>query len=133
MLGTFFVTGNDGEAQVPYIVATLVTFMAFTAGGIQLMGWLTGSEIYPLATREAGAAAQSASLWGTNLLITLTLLSIIDTIGTGQTFWLYAAFNIAGFVFLYRRMPELTGRSLEQIEGRLSEGRFTPADFAGTR
>jgi sugar porter (SP) family MFS transporter len=133
VLGTFFVTGNDGEAQVPYIIATLIAFMAFTAGGIQLMGWLTGSEIYPLATREAGAAAQSASLWGTNLLITLTLLSIIDTIGTGQTFWLYAAFNIAGFIFLYRRMPELTGRSLEKIESRLADGRFTPADFAGAR
>jgi sugar porter (SP) family MFS transporter len=132
VLGTFFVTGNNGEAQVPYIVATLIAFMAFTAGGIQLMGWLTGSEIYPLATREAGAAAQSASLWGTNLLITLTLLSIINTIGTGQTFWLYAAFNIIAFVFLYKRMPELTGRSLEQIEGKLAEGRFTPADFAKT-
>jgi sugar porter (SP) family MFS transporter len=133
VLGSFFVTGNDGDAQVPYIIATLIAFMAFTAGGIQLMGWLTGSEIYPLATREAGAAAQSASLWGTNLLITLTLLSIIDTIGTGQTFWLYAAFNIAAFVFLYKRMPELTGRSLEQIEGKLSKGEFRPADFAKTR
>ena len=133
VLGTFFVTGNDGDAQVPYIIATLIAFMAFTAGGIQLMGWLTGSEIYPLATREAGAAAQSASLWGTNLLITLTLLSLIDTIGTGQTFWLYAAFNIAAFVFLYRRMPELTGRSLEQIESKLSAGHFRPADFADGR
>jgi sugar porter (SP) family MFS transporter len=133
VLGTFFVTGNDGKAQVPYIVATLVVFMAFTAGGIQLMGWLTGSEIYPLATREAGAAAQSASLWGTNLLITLSLLPIIELIGTGQTFWLYAAFNVAAFVFLFRRMPELTGRSLEQIECKLSDGQFRPADFAGPR
>ncbi|WP_442907687.1 sugar porter family MFS transporter [Kineococcus sp. G2] len=130
VLGTFFVTGNSGREQVPYIVVTLVAFMAFTAGGIQLMGWLTGSEIYPLATRAAGAAAQSASLWGTNLLITLTLLTIIDTIGTGQTFWLYAGFNVVAFVFLYRRMPELTGRSLEQIETHLAEGRFRPADFA---
>ncbi|MFC3688185.1 sugar porter family MFS transporter [Aquipuribacter hungaricus] len=130
VLGTFFVTGNDGPEMVPWIVATLVVFMAFTAGGIQLMGWLTGSEIYPLATRAAGAAAQSASLWGTNLLITLTLLTIINTIGTGQTFWLYAAFNVAAFVFLYRKMPELTGRSLEQIEGHLRSGRFTPADLA---
>ncbi|WP_373368104.1 sugar porter family MFS transporter [Kineococcus rubinsiae] len=130
VLGTFFVTDNAGKAQVPYIVATLVAFMAFTAGGIQLMGWLTGSEIYPLATRSAGAAAQSASLWGTNLLITLSLLTIIDTIGTGQTFWLYAAFNVVAFIFLFKRMPELTGRSLEQIEGRLHEGRFRPADFA---
>ncbi len=130
VLGTFFVTGNDGPDQVPYIIATLIVFMAFTAGGIQLMGWLTGSEIYPLATRAAGAAAQSASLWGTNLLITLTLLSIINTIGTGQTFWLYASFNIIAFVFLWRKMPEMTGRSLEQIEGNLRAGKFTPADFA---
>ncbi|WP_380160639.1 sugar porter family MFS transporter [Kineococcus sp. R86509] len=133
VLGTFFVTGHDGKAQVPWIVATLVAFMAFTAGGIQLMGWLTGSEIYPLATRSAGAAAQSASLWGTNLLITLSLLSIIDTIGTGQTFWLYAAFNVVSFVFLYRKMPELTGHSLEEIESRLHEGRFRPRDFAQAR
>ncbi len=104
--------------------------MAFTAGGIQLMGWLTGSEIYPLATRAAGAAAQSASLWGTNVLITLTLLTIMETIGTGQTFWMYGLFNVAAFVFLYRTMPEMTGHSLEEIETRLEEGEFTPAGFA---
>ena len=27
-------------------------------------------------------------------------------------------------------LPDLTGRSLDEIEGRLSEGRFRPADFA---
>ncbi len=129
VLGSFFVTGNDGKAQVPYIIASLIAFMAFTSGGIQLMGWLTSSEIYPLATREAGAAAQSAALWSTNLLITLTLLTTINTIGTGQTFWMYAAFNLLAFVFLWRRMPELTGRSLEQIEGKLREGNFLPRDF----
>ena len=130
VLGTFFVTGNDGKDMIPWIIASLIAFMAFTAGGIQLMGWLTGSEIYPLATRAAGAAAQSASLWGTNVIITLTLLSLIKAIGTGQTFWLYAAFNVIAFIFLYRKMPELTGRSLEQIEDHLSEGKFKPADFA---
>jgi sugar porter (SP) family MFS transporter len=130
VLGTFFVTGNDGKSMIPWIVATLIAFMAFTAGGIQLMGWLTGSEIYPLATRAAGAAAQSASLWGTNVLITLTLLSTMKAIGTGQTFWMYAAFNLIAFAFLYRRMPELTGRSLEQIEDHLAKGKFKPADFA---
>ncbi len=130
VLGSFFVTGNDGKSMVPWIIATLIAFMAFTAGGIQLMGWLTGSEIYPLATRAAGAAAQSASLWGTNVLITLTLLSTMKAIGTGQTFWMYAAFNIIAFVFLYWKMPELTGRSLEQIEEHLADGKFKPADFA---
>ena len=130
VLGTFFATGNDGKSMIPWIIGTLITFMAFTAGGIQLMGWLTGSEIYPLATRAAGAAAQSAALWGTNVLITLTLLSIMRTIGTGPTFWMYGLFNVVAFVFLYRTMPEMTGHSLEEIETRLEEGRFSPAGFA---
>ena len=64
------------------------------------------------------------------MLITLTLLSTMRLIGTGQTFWLYAFFNVVAFVFLYRKMPEMTGRSLEQIENQLAEGKFTPKDFA---
>jgi sugar porter (SP) family MFS transporter len=133
VLGTFFVTGNSGPDQVPFIIATLIVFMAFNAGGLQLMGWLTGSEIYPLAVRGAGTSAQSASLWGTNLLITLTLLTLIETFGVGQTFWIYAAFNVAAFLFVWRRMPELTGRSLEDIEEHLQDGRFKPSDFATPR
>ena len=129
VLGTLWVTGNSGPDQVPFIIACLIVFMFFNAGGLQLMGWLTGSEIYPLAVRGAGTSAQAASLWSTNLLITLTLLTIIETIGVGQTMWLYAAFNVAAWVFIWRKMPELTGRTLEQIEGKLAEGKFTPADF----
>ncbi len=130
VLGALFVTGHSGRNSVPFIVACLVVFMFFNAGGLQLMGWLTGSEIYPLAVRGAGTSAQAATLWTTNLLITLTLLTIINAVGAGPTMWLYAAFNVAAFLFVWRRMPELTGRSLEQIEGKLRSGKFRPADFA---
>ncbi len=106
--------------------------MFFNAGGLQLMGWLTGSEIYPLAVRGAGTAAQSASLWGTNLLITLTLLTMIDLFGVGQVFWIYGLFNVAAFLFVWRRMPELTGHSLEDVEKHLQDGKFRPADFRTT-
>jgi len=129
VLGALFVTGHDGRGDVPFIVACLVVFMFFNAGGLQLMGWLTGSEIYPLAVRSSGTSAQSMALWSTNLLITLTLLTIIDGIGVGPTMWLYAAFNVAAWVFVFLRLPELTGHSLEGIEGRLREGHFRPADF----
>ncbi|MFB9315023.1 sugar porter family MFS transporter [Nocardioides plantarum] len=130
VLGAFFVTDNAGKAQVPFIIATLMVFMAFNAGGLQLMGWLTGSEIYPLAVRSAGTSVQSAALWSTNLLITLTLLTMIETFGVGQTFWIYAGFNVIAFVFVLRFMPELTGHSLEDIEQHLQDEEFTPKDFA---
>lgn len=111
------------------VIACLVIFMFFNTGGLQLMGWLTGSETYPLAVRSAGTSAQSATLWSTNLLITLTLLTMIEGIGVGPTMWVYAAFNVLAFIFVFLRMPELTGRSLEQIEGSLHEGNFRPKDF----
>jgi sugar porter (SP) family MFS transporter len=129
VLGAVFVAGG-GPASIPFVIACLVVFMLFNAGGLQLMGWLTGSETYPLAVRPAGTAVQSAALWGTNLLITLTLLTLISGIGVGPAMWLYGLFNVAAWLFVFFRMPDLTGKSLEQIEGRLKEGKFGPKDFA---
>ena len=130
VLGWLFVTGAHGRDSVPFIIGCLIVFMLFNAGGLQLMGWLTGSETYPLAVRPAGTAAQSAALWGTNLIITLTLLTLISGIGVGPSMWLYGLFNVAAWLFVYFRMPDLTGRSLEEIEEKLGDGRFRPADFA---
>ncbi len=130
VLGLLFVTGGTGHDPVPFIVASLVVFMLFNAGGLQLMGWLTGSETYPLAVRPAGTAAQSVAMWGTNLIITLTLLTTIAAIGVGPSMWLYALFNVCAWLFVFFRMPELTGKSLEEIEGKLADGQFRPADFA---
>jgi sugar porter (SP) family MFS transporter len=128
-LGAFFVTDNAGKDNIPFIITCLIVFMFFNAGGLQLMGWLTGSEIYPLAVRAAGTSVQSATLWGTNLLITLTLLTMIDVMGVGQVFWLYGLFNVAAWIFVWRMLPELTGHSLEDIERHLHEGEFSPQDF----
>ncbi|MFF9360296.1 sugar porter family MFS transporter [Streptomyces griseoluteus] len=130
VLGALYVTGHGTRAYVPAIVGCLLAFMFFNAGGLQLMGWLTGSEIHPLSVRSAATSVQSATLWSTNLLITLTLLTMINAFGVGQVFWIYALFNVAAWLFVRRRMPELTGRSLEDIERHLKERKFRPRDFA---
>ncbi|MEW2313714.1 sugar porter family MFS transporter [Streptomyces bauhiniae] len=130
VLGGFYITGHGTRAYVPAIIACLLAFMFFNAGGLQLMGWLTGSEIYPLTVRAAATSVQSATLWSTNLLITLTLLSMISAFGVGQVFWIYAFFNVAAWLFVWWRMPELTGHSLEDIERHLKNHEFQPEDFA---
>ena len=128
-LGVVFVTGSDSANTAPFIIACLIVFMFFTAGGIQIMGWLTESEVYPLGVRGAGAAATATTLWGTNLIITLTLLTTINAIGVGPTMWIYAGFNVLGFLFIYWKYPELGGRSLEEIETSLWEDKFRPGDI----
>jgi sugar porter (SP) family MFS transporter len=125
-LGAVFVFGADSSSTAPFIIACLIVFMFFTAGGLQVMGWLTGSEVYPLGVRGAGTSVQAATLWGSNLIITLTLLTTINAIGVGQTMWMYAGFNVLAFLFVLRYFPELAGRSLEDIETSLREGTFRP-------
>ncbi|WP_139803764.1 MFS transporter, partial [Mycobacterium avium] len=63
------------------------------------------------------------------LVITLTMLSLIKAIGVGPSMWLYALFNVAAWIFVFFRMPDLTGKTLEEIEYQLSEGKFRPSDF----
>jgi sugar porter (SP) family MFS transporter len=127
VLGLLFVTGNSGPDTVAFIIACLIAFMLFNAGGLQLAGWVTGSEILPLAVRPAGTAAQTAVMWATNVVITSTLLTMISAIGVGLTMWLYALFNVGAWLFVFFRLPELTGRSLEEIERRLADGKFRPS------
>ena len=42
-----------------------------------------------------------------------------DWLGIGNTFWVYAAICMAGFVFVLLRLPETKGKTLEQIEREL--------------
>ncbi len=126
VLGVLFLTGEVTAGTAPFVIACLITFMFFTAGGLQVMGWLTGSEIYPLGVRGAGTSAQAATLWGSNVVITLTLLSTIQLIGVGPTMWMYAGFNVLAFFFVLRYFPEVAGRSLEDIEASLVDGTFHP-------
>ena len=45
------------------------------------------------------------SNWGFNLLVALTFLLLVERLGPGGTFWLYAAISVACFLFAYWFVP----------------------------
>ena len=57
-LGLVFVLGDGGPGSIPLILTCLVVFMVFNAGGRQLTGWLTGSEIYRSGCARPGRACR---------------------------------------------------------------------------
>lgn len=67
---------------------------------MQVDGWLTGSEVSPLALRGAGTSAQAGMVWGADLLVTATALTLVQMIGTGGTMLIYALMNILAFAFI---------------------------------
>lgn len=112
--------------QAWWVVGCLIVFMIFNAGGIQVVGWLTGAEIYPVAIRDQAIGAHAAMLWGSNLLLTGTALTMTHWLGVGGAMWVYAGLNAAAWLFIYRLVPETGGRTLEDIERSLRDHTFLP-------
>ncbi|MGZ7048869.1 MAG: MFS transporter, partial [Methanobacterium sp.] len=65
-----------------------------------------------------GRAMSTATVvnWGMNLLVAITFLSLIQLLGASGTFWLYSIISVFAILFVYFRVPETKGKSLEEIE-----------------
>ncbi len=118
------------DTQGIWVVACLIVFMIFNSGGIQVVGWLTGAEIYPMSIRDQATGAHAAMLWGSNLLLTGTALTMTHWLGVGGAMWVYAGLNAAGWLFVFYLVPETGGKSLEDIERALKHGTFLPRSRA---
>ena len=46
---------------------------------------------------------------------------MVGVIGSFFTFWPLATFDVLGWIWIYYRIPETKGRSLDQIEKMLQE------------
>ncbi len=127
VLGLCFM-GLDNDtaafAWIPYLCAgmTVLAIIGFGFGAGPVV-WVLCSEIQPLKSRDFGIACSTMTNWLSCTLIGATFLTLLDTLGSTMTFWLYAALN-ALFVYLtIRYVPETKGVSLEKIEQNLMEGK----------
>lgn len=125
-LGTFFHMGLGGAAgstAMSYLaVAALIVFIigfAMSAGPII---WILCSEIYPLAGRDFGITCSTVTNWTANAIVGMTFLTMLNTFGPGNTFWLYGALNAVFIVIFLLYVPETKGVSLESIEQKLLGG-----------
>jgi hypothetical protein len=107
-------------------IVFMLLFMMFNAGGIQVVGRLLGAELFPLPMRAAATSVHAAVLWGADLLVTATALTLVHLVTLGGTMWVYAGVNLASVIFVYFFVPETAGATLEDIETALRRGEFTP-------
>ncbi|XP_069808896.1 solute carrier family 2, facilitated glucose transporter member 10 isoform X2 [Dendropsophus ebraccatus] len=108
---------------------TLLSLMAFVSAfsvGFGPMTWLVLSEIYPTDIRGRAFAFCNSLNWATNLLITLSFLDVIESIGLSMTFLLYGIMGVAATIFIYIFIPETKGRTLREIDELFLEKRFLP-------
>ena len=116
LLGLAFRMSGKSGALVWLAVISMMVYVASFAISLGPIFWLLISEIYPLKIRSSSEGLAAAFNWGSNLLVSLTFLTLLQMIGSARTFWLYGLFAIAAWIFSYFRVPETKGRTLEEIE-----------------
>ncbi|MEA2445789.1 MAG: transporter, family, galactose:H+ symporter [Thermoleophilales bacterium] len=114
LLGLTYVL-DLGSAGSGLSLACLVVYIAAFGVGLGPVFWILIAEIFPPGARAAGASAATAANWFWNFLVGLLFLPVANAIGTGQTFWIFAAACAFGLVFVRRYVPETKGRSLTEI------------------
>jgi len=111
---------------------TLISMLVFIAGFAISLGpimWLMIAEIFPLKVRGLGASLATAINWGSNWLVAITFLTLIEWLGAGGTFFIYFIISLFSILFTYLWVPETKGCSLEEIEANLYAGK--PSRYLG--
>lgn len=128
VVGIAFATIVPGAAQHGpstaglVTLAALVVFIASFAFSLGPVVWTVINEIFPGRVRGRAVAVATAVNWGAAFVVSQTFLSLVDEIGESLTFGLFALFCAVGWLWVYRKVPETKGRSLEQIQSLWEAG-----------
>jgi sugar porter (SP) family MFS transporter len=116
VLGLSFRISNPSGQLAWIAVICLMGYVASFAISLGPIFWLLIAEIYPLKIRGLAEGTAATFNWASNLIVSLTFLTLVEKLGASSTFLLYAFASVASWLFAYYFVPETKGRTLEQIE-----------------
>lgn len=123
VLGCFFHFGIHTAAARQITVAFLLLFIVGFAISLGPVIWILCSEIFPLKGRDVGVTFSTTANWVGNTVVGMTFLTLLSSLGTAGTFWLYAILLIVSTIIMFFFVPETKDVSLEQIEVNLFSGK----------
>ena len=106
-----------------FAIAMLLMFIVGFAMSAGPLIWVLCSEIQPLKGRDFGITCSTATNWIANMIVGATFLTMLNTLGNANTFWVYAALNVLFILLTLWLVPETKHVSLEHIERNLMKGR----------
>jgi SP family galactose:H+ symporter-like MFS transporter len=92
-------------------------FLYILSFGISLgpVAWVMIAEIYPFEIRARAVSLTLFMNWIGSLLVSFLFLFMIDWLGVGGAFHVFSIISILAFAFVYFKVPETKGKSLEDI------------------
>lgn len=115
ILGTLYRLHFEGKPMLALVLAAIACYSMSLAPAT----WVVIAEIFPNRIRGRAMSIAVAALWSACFVLTYTFPILNAALSTAGVFWTYAAICAVGLLFLYLRLPETKGKSLEEIETRM--------------
>ncbi|TQI82165.1 SP family galactose:H+ symporter-like MFS transporter [Serratia fonticola] len=122
-LGTMMNVGMSTPAAQYFAILMLLMFIVGFAMSAGPLIWVLCSEIQPLKGRDFGITCSTTVNWIANMIVGATFLTMLNSLGSAQTFWVYAGLNLIFIFITIALIPETKNISLEHIERNLMEGK----------
>ncbi len=122
--------GSAGLGVLYIIIATVLGAKEATGSAVFLLAaiglyattlapitWVLISEIFPNKVREEATSIAVMSLWAAYFVLTFTFPILAKLLGgVKNTFFVYSVICFIGLIFIYFKVNETKGRTLEEIE-----------------
>ena len=108
---------------VSWLPLALFLLLAFSQSIVSQMPWSLLCEVFPYRTRGLASGITAAACYIFLFFSSKTYLDIENAFKLEGAFWFYGSISCLGFIFLYFRLLETEGKTLEEIEHHYTEGR----------
>lgn len=112
---------SDGRAPSQgvgiMVLVLMALFMLVVQGGNGSVVWTMLGEIFPSRIRGLASGIVIAVGWLASAVTMFAFPSMMQAIGGGYSYLVFAVINALWAVVLFRVMPETAGKSLEEVEG----------------
>lgn len=117
----YFLLGGSYFLELKGIAILVLVLLAIATYAMTLapITWVVLSEIFPNRLRGMAMAASTTALWMACFVLTYTFPILNKYLDASGTFWLYAGICLAGFFFIFKRLPETKEKTLEELEKEL--------------
>jgi len=103
------------------LLIMVMTAIACYAMTLAPVTWVLLSEIFPNRIRGFAMSVGTFALWAACFVLTYSFPLLNKMLKASGTFWLYGFICVLGFWFIFRRLPETKGKSLEEIERQIAK------------
>lgn len=113
LCGFLFYTNSTQHLLLLVLMLVYIACFAFSLGPVT---WIIINEIFPTAVRVKAVTICTMALWIAVWLVGQFFPWLLEKVGAGVTFWVFAAFSISNLVFSLTVLKETKGKSLEEMD-----------------